>query len=78
MISFFFCLNRGKVDRKDVYQAPYIWVQFPNAKSNVLINVLCRIYGQNIDFDKKTARALTRFQIYIDDPKKQVSKRSEF
>ncbi len=61
---FWFC--RGKVDRQDVYQAPYIWVQFLNPEPNVLINVLCRAYGQNIDFDKKTGRALTRFQIYVD------------
>jgi sodium/potassium-transporting ATPase subunit beta len=57
---------KGKVDRQDVYQAPYIWVQFLNPEPNVLINVLCRAYGQNIDFDKKTGRALTRFQIYVD------------
>lgn len=57
----------GKVDRQDVYQAPYIWVQFPNPKPNTLINVLCRVYGRNIYYDKKSGRALTRFQIYIDD-----------
>jgi hypothetical protein len=71
-LDFDFC--RGKVDRQDVYQAPYIWVQFLNPKPNVLINVLCRAYGQNIDFDKKTGRALTRFQIYVEDlPIKETS-----
>ena len=64
--------SSGKKDRKDVYQAPYIWVQFLEPKPNVLINVLCRVYGENIDFDRKTARALTRFQIFVNDaPKKQ-------
>jgi sodium/potassium-transporting ATPase subunit beta len=68
----------GKSNRQDVYQAPYIWVQFLNPKPNVLINVLCRIYGQNIEFDKKTARALTRFQLYVEDlSSKQSSSRSE-
>jgi len=69
----------GKVDRRDVYQAPYIWVQFLKPKPNVLINVLCHVYGTNIDFDKKAGRALTRFQIYVDDlPPKQSSSGSEF
>jgi sodium/potassium-transporting ATPase subunit beta len=69
----------GKSDRQDVYQAPYVWVQFLNPKPNVLINVICRIYGQNIDFDKKAARALTRFQVYVEDlPPKKSSSGSEF
>jgi len=69
---------KGKRDRRDVYQAPYIWVQFLRPKPNVLINVICRIYGQNIDFDRKTGRALTRFQLYVEDlPIKQASRRSE-
>lgn len=62
-MSFF----RGKVDRKDVYQAPYFWVQFQNPRPNVLINVICRAYGRNIFYDKKTGRGITRFQIYVDD-----------
>jgi sodium/potassium-transporting ATPase subunit beta len=57
----------GKYERKDIYQAPYVWVQFTKPKKNVLINVLCRIYGQNIDFEKKAGRALTRFQLYVQD-----------
>jgi hypothetical protein len=61
------CFFRGKSGRKDLYQAPYVWVQFTDPKPNVLINVLCRVYGSNIDFDKKTGRALTRFQIYVED-----------
>jgi sodium/potassium-transporting ATPase subunit beta len=63
----------GKYDRRDFYQAPYIWVQFNNPKPNVLINVLCRVYGQNIDFDRKSGRALTRFQIYVDDLPEKLS-----
>jgi sodium/potassium-transporting ATPase subunit beta len=58
---------QGKQNRKDYYQAPYVWVQFNAPKPNVLINVLCRVYGQNIDFDKKAGRALTRFQLYVED-----------
>jgi len=65
---------KGKYDREDVYQAPYIWVQFMKPKQNVLINVLCRVYGDNIDFDKKSGRALTRFQIYVQNlPKDRKS-----
>ncbi|CAF0790598.1 unnamed protein product [Didymodactylos carnosus] len=55
---------RGKVDRRDVYYQPYIWVQFLKPKANVLINVLCRAYGANIHYEKKQLRGLTRFQIY--------------
>jgi hypothetical protein len=58
---------RGKNDRRDVYQAPYIWVQFNNPQPNILINVICRVFAKNIYFDRKTARGLTRFQIYIKD-----------
>ncbi|CAF4705444.1 unnamed protein product, partial [Rotaria magnacalcarata] len=65
----------GKVNRQDVYQAPYIWVQFLTPKPNVLINVMCRVYGQNIHFDKKSGRALTRFQIYVKDSSKAVPSR---
>ncbi|CAF0915005.1 unnamed protein product [Rotaria sp. Silwood1] len=65
----------GKTNRRDTYQAPYIWVQFDNPKPNVLINVLCRIYGQNIDYDKKTGRAITRFQIYVQGEQQRVSSR---
>ncbi|CAF5002761.1 unnamed protein product, partial [Rotaria sp. Silwood1] len=57
----------GKKERQDVYQAPYVWVQFNEVKSNVLINVMCRIFAANINFDRKSSRALTRFQIYIKD-----------
>jgi len=67
----------GKRDRRDVYQAPYVWVQFLKPKANVLINVICRVYGQNIYYDKKTGRALTRFQIYVEDlPEKKSSSQS--
>ena len=64
---FFF---RGKVNRQDVYQAPYVWVQFLEPKPNVLIHVICRVFADNINFDRKTARGLTRFQLFIKkDPK---------
>jgi len=61
----------GKNNRRDVYQAPYVWAQFTNAKKNVLINVVCRVFAKNINFDRKTSRGLTRFQIFIENlPKK--------
>ena len=62
---------RGKVDRKDVYQAPYIWVQFENPKPNLLINVMCSAIADNIEIDRKTGRGLTRFQIYVEAPTKK-------
>lgn len=65
----------GKVDRQDVFQAPYIWVQFTKPKPNVLINVICRVFGQNIDFDRKAGRALTRFQIYVKELNKRATMR---
>lgn len=62
---------QGKSNRRDVYQAPYVWAQFTNAKKNVLINVVCRVFAKNINFDRKTSRGLTRFQIFIENlPKK--------
>ncbi|CAF0988980.1 unnamed protein product [Rotaria sordida] len=65
----------GKINREDKYQAPYIWVQFNSPSPNILINVVCRVYGQNIDFDKKTGRAITRFQIYVKDLPEQAASR---
>lgn len=65
------CFFSGKVDRQDVYQAPYVWVQFNNPKPNVLIHVICRVFAQNVYFDRKMSRGLTRFQIYIQDKPNQ-------
>lgn len=65
----------GKHNRTDVYQAPYLWAQFTDPKPNVLINVICRVYGQNIHYDKKTGRGLTRFQIYLEEGKRRDSSR---
>jgi hypothetical protein len=62
---------RGKANRQDVYQAPYVWVQFTNVTENVLIHVICRVFAKNISFDRKTSRALTRFQIFIKDNPQQ-------
>jgi len=71
LIASYLCFSRGKNNRRDVYQAPYVWAQFTNAKKNVLINVVCRVFAKNINFDRKTSRGLTRFQIFIENlPKK--------
>ena len=59
--------SRGKYKHHDVYQAPYIWVQFNNPKPHVLIDVVCRLYAENIQFNKIRAQASTRFQIYVND-----------
>ncbi|CAF1557840.1 unnamed protein product, partial [Rotaria sordida] len=65
-------LLRDKKERQDVYQAPYVWVKFNQVKPNVLINVICRVFDANINFDKQSSRALTRFQIYIKDIPKSI------
>ena len=63
-VNLFYWYNfRGKVDRQDVYQAPYVWVQFNNLQSNVLVHVICRLYAKNIYFDKKYL-GLTRFKLF--------------
>ncbi|CAF3377567.1 unnamed protein product [Rotaria socialis] len=56
---------QGKIDRQDVYQAPYIWVQFNDVKPNVPIKVICRIYAENINYNKLGYRALTQFELII-------------
>jgi hypothetical protein len=58
-------LFSGKKDRKDVYQSPYVWVQFLNLTAHVLISVECRIFGANIFYDKIAQRASIRFQLYL-------------
>ncbi|CAF1232946.1 unnamed protein product [Adineta steineri] len=68
----------GKQQRRNVYQAPYVWVQFNNPKPNVLINVICRVYAENIIFDKKKGQGSTRFQIYVKDlPRHKLSKQNQ-
>ncbi|CAF0767076.1 unnamed protein product [Adineta ricciae] len=55
----------GKVNRKDAYQVPYVWVQFINLTANVLLTIECRVYGANIFYDKIAQRASIRFQLYL-------------
>jgi hypothetical protein len=55
----------GKENRKDVYQSPYVWVQFTNITQDVLISVECRIFGRNIFYDKIAQRGSIRFQFYL-------------
>lgn len=75
MLFCFSFITRGKKDRKDIYQAPYVWVQFKNPKPNVLISVICTAVAENIDIDRKTARGITRFQVYLEKGKKESSSR---
>ncbi|CAF0985260.1 unnamed protein product [Adineta ricciae] len=55
---------KGKVNRQDLYQAPYVWIQFNNLQPNVLVHVICRLYAQNIYFDKKSL-GFTRFKLFL-------------
>ena len=32
------------------YRQPYVWVQFTNIESNVLLNIVCRAYARNIRY----------------------------
>jgi len=57
--------SSGKDNGNDVYQAPYVWVQFTNLTPHVLISVECRIFGANIFYDKIAQRASIRFQLYL-------------
>ncbi|CAF0760229.1 unnamed protein product [Adineta steineri] len=53
----------GKVNRNDIYQAPYVWVQFLNITAHVLISIECRIFGANIFYDKIAQRGSTESEI---------------
>ncbi|CAF0722638.1 unnamed protein product [Rotaria sordida] len=55
----------GKKNRNNVYQAPYVWVQFQNITPYVLISVECRIFAANIFYDKIAQRGSIRFQLYL-------------
>ena len=55
----------GKDKRDDIYQSPFVWVQFTNLTPHVLISVECRIFGANIFYDKFAQRASVRFQLYL-------------
>ncbi|CAF4196295.1 unnamed protein product [Rotaria sp. Silwood2] len=55
----------GKENRNDVYQAPYVWVQFKTITPYVLISVECRVFAANIFYDKIAQRGSIRFQLYL-------------
>jgi hypothetical protein len=55
----------GEDNRNDLYQTPFVWVQFTNITPHVLISVQCRIFGANIFYDKFAQRASVRFQLYL-------------
>lgn len=47
------------------YRAPFVWAQL-DATPNTLINVICRIYADNIDNqDKLNRRGQTKFTVFI-------------
>jgi hypothetical protein len=58
---------RGKRTTGSFARVPYFWVQFNNATANMLIDVVCRAFGENIHFDKIKAMGSTRFQLFIND-----------
>jgi len=62
---FSYNLSSGKENRHDIYQSPYVWVQFTNITPLVLISVECRIFGANIFYDKIAQRGSVRFQLYL-------------
>lgn len=64
-ISLLLLLFSGKGDSTNSYQSPYVWVQFINLTPDVLISVECRIFGNNIFYDKLRQRASIRFQLSL-------------
>jgi sodium/potassium-transporting ATPase subunit beta len=48
------------------YRQPLVFVHFKKIPTNVLINIVCRAYANNIDsVDKQNLRGMTKFQLFI-------------
>lgn len=46
------------------YRAPFVWARFEVA-SNVLVNIECRAYADNIEHERMTRRGLTKIVIQV-------------
>lgn len=58
---------RGKKNRQDIYQAPYMWVQFNDVKPHVIIHVVCRAFASNVIIEKLPQLGAIRFNLYINE-----------
>ena len=46
------------------YRAPFVWAQF-DVSANVLVNIECRAYADNIEHERVTRRGLTKIVIKV-------------
>jgi sodium/potassium-transporting ATPase subunit beta len=46
------------------YRAPFVWAQF-DVSANVLVNIECRAYADNIEHERMTRRGLTKIVIKV-------------
>lgn len=65
-LGFGFYPYRGKVIQPH-YLSPIVGVQFTNVKRNVLINVGCKVYAQNILENDKLESGFFKFKLQIDE-----------
>ena len=47
------------------YQSPIVAVQFPNAKVNQLLHVECRVWANNIGYNRRDRVGINHFELHI-------------
>jgi len=46
------------------YRMPFIWAKI-DVEPNLLVNIECKAYAENIDHERATRRGQTKFALYI-------------
>lgn len=59
-------INFYPYENQDFYLSPLVFVQFKNLTRNVLVNVRCKLWGENVDNeDYINQRGMVRFELFI-------------
>lgn len=56
-------------EKQNDYQSPIVAVRFPNAKPNQLLHVECRVWADNIGYEKRDRVGINHFELQILDDK---------
>jgi len=54
-----------------LYRAPIVFVQFPDAKEGVVMQVWCKLWVKNIKHHKNDKAGSVHFELMVDKPKKE-------
>ena len=58
--------NHFPFTNQEGYQAPFVMVRFENPKPGVLINVECKAWAENIEYNRKDGEGTVHFELLVD------------